>query len=285
MKPPNRTTQSHPPDSVMANNVYTDLSNCDNTSEKDTFIFNNNISTSVPNFTDSELISLYTKLKQNSTFSTLAVNTCLDTLNISFDCIGLTETWLTDHDDTNCYNMNGYTLVTHPRQEGRGGGVGIYISNKHLYKIRHDLMKRYETNNNTFIIGSIYKPPNTNIDSFNDELLSILNSISLENKNSIIMGDFNLNLTNINSHQVNDFTNNMYATGFYPTISKPTRIANHSATIIDNIFTNITQHKIHSGILYTDISDHLPTFMTFVTSHLNQDTKHSTYEIKVKTTL
>ena len=235
-------------------------------------------------FTDSELISLYTNLKQNSTFSTLAVNTrslrknfeklevCLDTLNISFDCIGLPETWLTDHDDTNCYNMNGYTLVTYPRQEGRGSGVGIYISNKHLYKIRHDLMKRYDrshyesifieikTNNNTFIIGSIYKPPNTNIDSFNDELLSILNSISRENKNSIIMGDFNLNLINTNSRQLYDFTNNMYATGFYPTISKPTRIANHSATIINNIFTNITQHKIHSGILYTDISVHLPIF-------------------------
>ena len=118
---------------------------------------------------------------------------------MSFDCIGLTETWLTDHDDTNSYN----------------------------------------------------------IDSFNDELLGILNSIFQETKNSIIMGDFNLNLINTNSRQVNDFTNNMYATGFYPTISKPTRIANHSATIIDNIFTNITQHKIHSDILYTDLSDHL----------------------------
>ena len=59
----------------MANNVYMDLSNCDNTSENDRFIFNN-ISTSVQNceyFKDSELISLYTNLKQNSTFSTLAV--------------------------------------------------------------------------------------------------------------------------------------------------------------------------------------------------------------------
>ena len=77
MKPPNRTTQSHPPDSIMANNVYMDLSNCDNTSENDTFIFNN-ISTYVQNcehFTDSELINLYSILKQNSTFSTLAVNT------------------------------------------------------------------------------------------------------------------------------------------------------------------------------------------------------------------
>ena len=71
------------------------------------------------------------------------------------------------------------------------------------------------------------------------------------------MGDLNLNLINTNSREVNDFTNNMYATGFYPIISKPIRITNDSATIIYNIFTNITQHKIHFGILYTDISDHL----------------------------
>ena len=166
--------------------------------------------------------------------------------------------------------MNGYTLVTYPRQEGRGGGVGIYISNKHRYKIRHDIMKTYDRshyqsifieiklNNKTIIIGYVYKPLNANIDSFNDELLSILNSISREKKHSIIMEDFNLNLINTNlintnlintiSRQVNDFTNNMYATGFYPTISKPAGIVNDSATIIDNIFINTTLHSLRHFI-------------------------------------
>ena len=128
--------------------------------------------------------------------------------------------------------------------------------------------RRYESsfieinlNNNTFIIGSVYKPLGTNIDSFNDELLSILNSIWREKKHNIIMGGgFNLNLINTISRQVNDFTNNMYSTRFYPTYSKPTRIVNDSATTIYNIFPNITQHKIHSVILYTDISDHLQVF-------------------------
>ena len=190
--------------------------------------------------------------------------------------------------------MNCYTLVTYPRQEGRGGGVGIYISNKHPYQIRHDLMKRYDRshcesifieiklNNKTFIIDSLYKPPNTNINSFNDELLSILNSISREKKHSIIMGDFNLNLINTNSRQVNDFTNNMYATGFYPTISKPTRIVNDSATIIYNIFTNITQHKIHSGILYTEISDHLPVLNIYDICNLPLKPGHKTLYRRIK---
>ena len=47
---------------------------------------------------------------------------------------------------------------------------------------------------------------------------------------------------------------------FYPTISKPTRIAQQSATLIDNIITNIHEYPIKSGILYDDISDHFPIF-------------------------
>ena len=46
-----------------------------------------------------------------------------------------------------------------------------------------------------------------------------------------------------------------------PTIIHPTRITNHSATLIDNIFSNIPH--IGSGIFYSDISDHLPIFTIF----------------------
>ena len=47
---------------------------------------------------------------------------------------------------------------------------------------------------------------------------------------------------------------------FCPTISKPTRITNYSATLIDNIITNIHEYPIKSGILYNDISDHFTIF-------------------------
>ena len=43
-------------------------------------------------------------------------------------------------------------------------------------------------------------------------------------------------------------------------------MSNHSATIIDNIFTNNHEAliKSHQGILVTDLSDHFPVF------HINQ---------------
>ena len=50
----------------------------------------------------------------------------LENLDIKFSCVGVTETWLQDH---NCdlYNLNGYELIENHRQTRRGGGVGIYL--------------------------------------------------------------------------------------------------------------------------------------------------------------
>ena len=52
----------------------------------------------------------------------------------------------------------------------------------------------------------------------------------------------------------------MYAIGLYPLINRPTRISNQSFSLIDNIFTNVTNYNITSGILINAIIDHLPVF-------------------------
>ena len=75
------------------------------------------------------------------------------------------------------------------------------------------------------------------------------------------MGDFNINILNSHSHQpTNEFINLMTSNSLYPLISKPTRITSSTATLIDNIFTNNLELNMNSGILYTDLSDHLPVF-------------------------
>ena len=52
----------------------------------------------------------------------------------------------------------------------------------------------------------------------------------------------------------------MFANALYPTISKPTRVTKQTATLIENIITNIHEYSIKSGILYNDISDHFLIF-------------------------
>ena len=61
-------------------------------------------------------------------------------------------------------------------------------------------------------------------------------------------------------NQTKDFVHSLYTNAFYPTISKPTRVTEHSATLLDTniIITNITGYCMKSGVLYNDISDHFP---------------------------
>ena len=85
--------------------------------------------------------------------------------------------------------------------------------------------------------------------------------ISKERKQCILMGDFNLDLIKVDIHnQTKDFVHSLYTNEFYPTISKPTLSNEHSATLLDNIITNITGYCIKSGVLYNDISDNFPVF-------------------------
>ena len=48
----------------------------------------------------------------------------------------------------------------------------------------------------------------------------------------------------------------------FPLITKPTHISNHSATIVDDIYSNAFVMSHNSAILVNDISDHLSIFTT-----------------------
>ena len=52
----------------------------------------------------------------------------------------------------------------------------------------------------------------------------------------------------------------MYSRMFFPLIARPTRITSNTATLIDNIFTNNLNNFSVSGLMFCDISDHLPIF-------------------------
>lgn len=89
-----------------------------------------------------------------------------------------------------------------------------------------------------------------------------------EQKVMFICGDFNIDLLNPNKQVViNYFTETIYAMSLYPIITKPSRITSHSATIINNIFTNNMENRTVSGLLVKDITDHLPVFAIYDCYH------------------
>ena len=54
----------------------------------------------------------------------------------------------------------------------------------------------------------------------------------------------------------------MFSNSFIPLKNKPTRVTHKTATLIDNILTNVykNENKYLTGILITDISDHYIIF-------------------------
>ena len=109
----------------------------------------------------------------------------------------------------------------------------------------------------------IYTPPDQNLQDFMNSLDSLLTSISKENKICYVLGDWNLDLINHHCHDTTgELLETMYSRMFFPLITRPTRITSNTATLIVNIFANNLNNFSVSGLLFCDISDHLPNFHT-----------------------
>ena len=100
-----------------------------------------------------------------------------------------------------------------------------------------------------------YRHPDTDPSKFLEYMESIVSKFENKNKLICIMGDFNLNLLNYESHlYTDDFINFMVSHNFIPHILQSTRITDHSATVIDNIFSNATDFDATGGKVLNQIA-------------------------------
>ena len=135
----------------------------------------------------------------------------------------------------------------------------------------------FQTQSN-LVVGLIYRIPDRDITQFNYNFNEVLNIIKTENKTCYLLGDYNINLLNSETHTpTSDFLDICFSNNFVPLINKPTRVTKHSATIIDNILTNnIVNVSYVQGLFLTDISDHFPIFV------IDKNVKQDTVELKQK---
>ena len=73
-----------------------------------------------------------------------------------------------------------------------------------------------------------------------DNLQAVLNKIKKENKNTLIVGDFNFDLLNHeNNDQISKFLHMLIENSYQPCILEPTRIVQgNKPSLVDNIFSN-----------------------------------------------
>lgn len=153
------------------------------------------------------------------------------------------------------------------------GGVGFFIKDNLKYIKREDLSisdKYFEALwieiqddlQRNLLFGVIYRHPKGNLNLFFQYINSVLQKVNREGKYCMISGDFNIDLLKFGSHsETGEFMNILGTHFFQPHILQPTRITDHSATLIDNIFFNSLDHFAISGNIINDISDHMANFL------------------------
>lgn len=115
----------------------------------------------------------------------------------------------------------------------------------------------------TVIVGNIYRSPSAKIDKFKEQLDTYLSQLNRhKNKSITLVGDFNVDLLNHDTdiHGQN-LINLAESYGFVQVVSLPTRLTDHSATLIDHIYTNSIHAVSTSRVITLDISDHFGTYV------------------------
>ena len=93
----------------------------------------------------------------------------------------------------------------------------------------------------------------------------LLEKLCHENKNIILLGEFNIYLLRYNSNtQTGEFLNQVYFGFLFPQITIPTKMTLRSKTLIDNIFTNTVNKFSISNNLLCSISDYLAQFLIYL---------------------
>ena len=88
----------------------------------------------------------------------------------------------------------------------------------------------------------------------------------LQNKQVVLLGDFNIKLLATNCPYMDLFMNNLQTLHYLPLITRPTRfpcpaqLKPSPPSLLDHIWTNLAMPVI-SGILCADLTDHCPTFL------------------------
>lgn len=203
-------------------------------------------------------------------------------LPIKFDVICFTESWLRDS-TKHLFHIEGFTAYHSLRPGNRtGGGVSVFVNDRFRVErvdncsvsLPHieSLCLNVSLLTSTVTIGSFYRPPSADCNMFTDKLHEIHALLSSNTKQELVFcGDFNMDLLNYeNNAGTLNFLTCLNSLPLIPLITKPTRITDASATLIDNIFVNNPTQTV-SGILTADISDHLPVFIIRRDLFLNTD--------------
>ena len=183
---------------------------------------------SISSFNDKQEIEANSlKIIHNNACSLMApgkldqYDTLFKALKTPFDVLVFTESWLKEDNSELC-KFDGFQKGIHllrPIDDNtdfktKGGGISIFIKDNIQFKNRDDLTLilphmeclfiEIKYNNQNYLIGGIYRIPNTCHKSFIDQFNILIEPLKSSHK-LILLGDYNIDLLKENDNYKNSF--------------------------------------------------------------------------------
>jgi hypothetical protein len=187
------------------------------------------------------------------------------------DVIVFTETWLSV-DETDFFEISGYTSF-HSVRPGRAGGVSVYVRSNILC---HMLTSKNENFGEFLILNfpimkfnlvATYRPPCRNSLEVG-QYIEMLDRILVTHKNSIVIGDINFDLLNLNVSAHETYLQTIYSNGFFVfnKLESDHMTRDASGTILDHVLSDMLLKDSIFCIDRKPISDHNVLFFSFLPS-------------------
>ena len=184
----------------------------------------------------------------------------LETLKTNSAVIAVCETWLIDNDPIDMYFITGYQpLIVKNRNDKRGGGVGFFvredckiISNFFFEENLEHLLLSIESGKKRINFCVLHRPPSEKIQNFLETFESLLFKINAMKEETIICGDFNIDISDAYHQQYQNLINSF---NYEMQNAEPTRVTKFTSKCTDQIFDDkcpITKKKIFKNSWMTN---------------------------------
>ena len=187
----------------------------------------------------------------------------------SIHVLGLSETKLNAMHPESAFHVNGFQKpFRRDREINSGGGLLVYVKDGTCANRRTDLecenleciwLEIKPVKSKPFLLGNIYRPPNSNI-QWNGIFEDCMENVLKEEKEVYLMGDINRDLLNNNINKA--WTDYMEPFGLTQLVSEATRVTNDTKTLIDHIYSNCPENVNSLNVPKIGLSDHFPIFFT-----------------------
>ena len=185
----------------------------------------------------------------------------LQTLEHKPEIIAITESWMTESDDMEDFNITGYQpLESTPRKNAkrRSGGVALYAKNGIEYKqIQVDTkieccVFEFKIGVQTINLCILYRNEKFYLTQFFPQLEQLLHQLKMLKNETIIFGDFNID-TQKNDNDKKNYESLLAAYDFKLRNFEPTRVTAKTKSCLDHF---ISLNEFATDTIKTTISDH-----------------------------